>query len=434
MKRRAVVSVALLSIALLAVPSANAQSLGFLCGTVSADFSPLGVTLDYQRSGPQAQTTPVTIDVLFLYSAQRAQFNAPSRIDDYMREANDTFRNSGTGITLRLAAAEQLPSGLEGLVRTIEEGTTSNEHTFSRMQSVLNILSRGIGTSDIESIRSRTRADLVVLWTNMIRHDGAIRALGLALQPGPRFGFSADKGFAILAGSPTQSGLLAHEIGHNLGLAHPRSARGSSDDPYLPHGQGYASGGYGTVMAHTTSAARFPIGVFSQDGFYQGRRVGDRDHRAADAAAAGAQMVADYQQSSTPTPDPDPDPDPEPEPDPDSSSLAPCSGRTCLLESGRFRVRVRYATVGTAEVAAGLTGSELSDSGALFRFGRARPELLVGIVDRCAEDGYWTFYTGAATDTTYSVVVRDTMTDELKRYGAPAGASIRDTMAFQCTR
>ena len=282
-----------------------------LCGVVKTDaidlvYAPADYRVDRQSA------TAVTLDVLFLYSADRAQFDAPSRIDGYMREANEVFRNSRTGIALRLAGAEQMPSGFEGLVRTIEEGTTSNEQTFSRMNNVLEILRRGIGTSDIQRVRSRTRADLVVIWTGMIRHVGGIRALGTALQPGSRFAFSAERGFSILAGNLTQTGLVAHEIGHNLGLAHPRSARGSSDDPYLPHGQGYAAGGYGTVMAYNTPAARFPINVFSMNGFHSGRRVGDRDHRAAEAASAGAQFVADYERSRTPPPDPDPDPDPEP--------------------------------------------------------------------------------------------------------------------------
>ena len=394
-----------------------------LCGTATADFSPLGVALDYQRLDPDAQTSPVTVDVLFLYSAQRARFDAPSRIDDYMREANDTFRNSGTGITLRLAAAEPLPAGMEGLVRSIEEGTRSNEHTFTRMNNVLQILSRGIGTSDIESIRSRTRADLVVLWTNMIRHDGAIRALGLALQPGPRFAFSAEKGFSILAGNLTQTGLLAHEIGHNLGLAHPRSARESSDDPYLPHGQGYASGGYGTVMAYNTPAARYPLGVFSRDGFYRGRRAGDSYHRAAEAAAVGAQMVADYQRSTTPTPDPEPDPEPD-------SSLTSCRGGTCLLHDERFRIRVRFALPGMSAMTA--SGFSVGESAALHVFGGDGPELLTRVVDECASIGYWTFYAGSATETLYSVAVRDTTTGELRRYSGRAGASVRDLAAFRC--
>ena len=147
--------------------------------------------------------------------------------------------------------------------------------------------------------------------------------------------------------------------------------------------------------------------------------------------AYGIRLVVDHSDHTT-TPDPDPDPDPDPGPAADPS----CSGGTCVLQDDRFRVRARYSVAGMPGRTAGTTSAALGGSAALFTFGGDSPELLVRVVDECSASGTsgnWAVYAGAASGATYSIAVRDTMTDELKWFSARGGASVADTEAFACS-
>ncbi|MCY3966683.1 MAG: hypothetical protein OXG83_16815 [Acidobacteria bacterium] len=140
--------------------------------------------------------------------------------------------------------------------------------------------------------------------------------------------------------------------------------------------------------------------------------------------AYGIRMVVDHSDHTTPTPDPGPDPTPDPGPAPAMT----CSGGTCQLEDGRFRVRTRYVLAGMP----GQTAEGTMSGGAgLFTFGGDDPELLVRMVDDCGGSGYWMLYAGAATDADYAIAIRDTMSNTLRWFRARAGGSIRD-MAFAC--
>lgn len=135
--------------------------------------------------------------------------------------------------------------------------------------------------------------------------------------------------------------------------------------------------------------------------------------------AYGIRMVVDHSDHTTPTPDPTPDPTP----------AMTCSGGTCQLEDGRFRVRTRYVLAGMS----GQTAEGTMSGGAgLFTFGGDDPELLVRMVDDCGGSGYWMLYAGAATDADYAIAIRDTMSNTLRWFRARAGGSIRD-MAFACS-
>ena len=165
----------------------------------------------------------------------------------------------------------------------------------------------------------------------------------------------------------------------------------------------------------------------TSDGVYwQNWQPETGDHRT--MKAVGIRLVVDHSPDHTPDPDPDPDP-----PDPTPSPTSMCSAGTCVLQDGRFRVRTRYAMTGMRSQTAGTIEAELGQSAALFTFGSDDPALLVRIVNDCTANGQWLLYAGAATEATYSIAVRDTMTNALKWFRASGGESIRDHRAFACS-
>lgn len=382
---------ATLFVALTAASAASAQQISpdFRCRPVVVDGGDLGRALDYQRIGePQTATT---IDVLFLYSpnhsgasrelAKRHVAGAtdlfagqrPPDPDDPSWPRGSPPPEAKTGITLRLVGYERVPRSMEGDVRRVEQARNAKEASFE--EGVL--LDRIRRNDDVETERKRVGADIVVVWTDS--SDG--RSGGRAFQPSS--GFSRDLAFIVLAGAADGSGIgavvLAHEVGHILGLAHNP---GDQDwyPPYVSHGQGYAIDDiWGTVMA-----VRLNVPTFSFDGEYviggwQGR-VGDANHRAAEAAAVGAQFVADYEQAQTPAPDPEPDPTPEPEPDPKpGGDEAPCdaTGEGINLDGHQLFMCI----VANGEVEQ-LAAHRLSSRSMLF--GRlADPKAVVKLVRSC---------------------------------------------------
>jgi len=106
------------------------------------------------------------------------------------------------------------------------------------------------------------------------------------------------------------------------------------------------------------------------------------------------------------------------------------SRRPGLCLDGRFEVEVAWTANGGTGDAEGVSLS--SDSGYLWFFDPDNIELVVKVLDGRAVNGhFWVFY-GALTDVEYTVLVRDTETDEVKTYHNPAGQlrSRADTAAF----
>ena len=117
-----------------------------------------------------------------------------------------------------------------------------------------------------------------------------------------------------------------------------------------------------------------------------------------------------------------------------AATTAPCSGSTCLLQGQRFRVKARYSKAGAPSRNAGAVGAVLADSARLFNGESGSPELLVRIVNRCRTTGYWAVYAGVASDADFSVAVRHVETNELKWFRTRDRQSVADTEAFACTR
>ncbi|MCY3928413.1 MAG: M12 family metallo-peptidase [Acidobacteria bacterium] len=415
------------------VPALNAQELAprLVCEPVLVGEDGPVMVPEYLRVEGVSQS--VTIDVMLLYSpAALAENLHGDTLTPTMNELNRIYKD--TGITFRVVGVYSMndDSFLAQTAARVENDEVNNRELLLAVAADGGVL----------NVRTEVGADIVLTWLTNSR-DGWVA--GIAYQPTSRQEFNSPLGHAVIqvnSGGNSAAAVMAHEFGHNLGLHHPPAPR-REGSPFVSYGQGYIgshadlSQPYFTVMGTGAEVDEdhYWVSELSAEEFadYFGRRVriGDSRHRGRDAAAYTASWVADYV-ATVKEPDGTPEPEPDPQPDPEPTTLSVCGGGTCVLEEGRFRVRVRYSATGSTETAQGLTGSDLTASAAMFRFGGERPELLVGVIDRCETDGYWSFYAGAATDTPYAILIRDTETNELNQYGTGLGSSIRDTQAFRC--
>ena len=119
----------------------------------------------------------------------------------------------------------------------------------------------------------------------------------------------------------------------------------------------------------------------------------------------------------------------------DESESAGCVESTTVmcLQDGRYEVTLDWmkpnGEVGAAEVARPRT----RDSGLFYFFSYNNWEVLLKVLDGCANNNHHWVYAASATDLGLNMVVRDTVTDQEKTYfkvpGDPAPA-ITDSGAF----
>jgi hypothetical protein len=118
----------------------------------------------------------------------------------------------------------------------------------------------------------------------------------------------------------------------------------------------------------------------------------------------------------------------------------PQGGAACVetatslcLNGGRFRVEVLWQTSDGSGLAQVVQNVSSLDSGLFYFFDRDNWEVLIKVIDACADfDRYWVF-AAATTDVEYTIRVTDTQQDRQRSYphaaGTPAPA-ITDTNAF----
>ena len=312
-------------------------------------------------------------------------------------------------------------------------------------------------------LRHEVGADLVFA---IVRDSASSCGLAYLRSPGESAASAATSAVGALSSRCLDEGpwLLAHEVGHNLGLTHDLEARlfgGRVYTPYVPFGRGYRHSSTpesgSPVSEQSIMSTQGPnVGAwFSTTESVRGLVLGNADEsNAARALRYTIPDAANYVPARFAT-------------DENEPPLG-CRNRTSntCLQDWRFRVEAKAND--RPDFAGPLDVFGLGDDAALFYFYSAdNPELLVKVLDACSYNGHWWVYGSAATDQPYFIRIGDlapggetiiyrhsggTVTGYFERYEepsdefpggriyeAPTGYAtvtgvITDTGAFRCER
>ena len=271
----------------------------FLCEPVPVGPAPPDGIPEYQVD-EEAATTPVTIDLMLLYSPKAIEYRLHGLLNRTIDGVNEIYAESGTGITFRVAGTYVMREDTRAaeLAARIESSTNEDYLDYD----LLGAVSEDDG---VDATRREVGADIVLTWTAT---NNSLNYGGIAYTPQSRSYFFRDAGFAAVHLNEVDVITVAHELGHNLGLMHHPEAPGRETSfPYLSYGQGYLGPStplgnrYMTVMGTFADVHefRYQVDRLSRNGSHNWRgyniRIGTQNHRAADATTVTAPWVAGYE-------------------------------------------------------------------------------------------------------------------------------------------
>ena len=153
-----------------------------------------------------SEPTPVSVDVLFLYTpgvTTRYGSAVDTRLQHLINVSNQIFAASEAGVRLRHVYSQEVAYGDASSSGEALDAVTQNQGVFS----------------NVEALRASHGADLVVL-LRPYANDGTC---GMAWIGGYRangdFSYSRRYGYSHVCPDCSDT-TLAHELGHNMGLMH----------------------------------------------------------------------------------------------------------------------------------------------------------------------------------------------------------------------